>query len=393
MKLAFSLGILSLSFLMFSCASDRKIQKADSSDKIAVIINNMTLEEKVGQLFVVRPEQIDPDITLEQLRIERNAVTTVVTNKIKINYQKYPVCGFAIFDQNIKSPQQLKIFTKELRKLGKYRENEIRPYIFIDEEGGVVARLANRKDFGVPKFNNMGIEAKKVKSEAEKKEIIRNAGKQIGAYLKEYDIDVDFAPVCDVNTNPKNPIIGERAFSNNPELAGMLALEFLAGLRENNIEGCLKHFPGHGDTATDTHLGFAKSNKNWDELVHCEMIPFKMGIDADAKFIMTAHIALPEFNGNSIPSTLSYRVLTEKLRNEMNFNGIIITDGMEMGAIHKVYDSGDAAVQAILAGVDIVLMPYDFEEAFNSVVQAVKNGEISETRLNESVERILEFKL
>lgn len=380
--------------LLSSCESNKAVKSVLISDdsKITALVERMTLEEKVAQLFVLRPEQIDPEISLEELRISRTRFTTEITEQIEKNYKKYPIGGIAIFGQNIKSPQQLKQFNSSIHQLGKLTKHKIQPLIFVDEEGGKVTRLACHQDFSLPQFSDMQLLTNSKDRIGNRRKIIYETGRTIGKYLQEYGFDVDFAPVCDVNTNPKNPVIGTRAFSYDPKIAGLLSAQFLQGLNDYKVEGCLKHFPGHGDTETDTHYGYAKSDKSWIELLDCEMIPFKIGIENGAKFIMTAHISLPEVTGNSIPATLSYEILTEKLRGELNYNGVIITDAMEMGAIQNQYTSGEAAILALEAGADIILMPYDFEEAFFAVLNAIKTGRLSEHRINESVKRILKVK-
>ena len=171
-----------------------------------------------------------------------------------------------------------------------------------------------------------------------------------------------------------------------------MVTNYLQGLKDAGITGCIKHFPGHGDTKADTHYGYARSMKTWDELKDCEMVTFKAGIAWGCQLIMTAHIGLPNVTGSDIPSTMSPIILQDKLREELGYQNIIITDGMEMGSITQQYSSGEAAVASILAGVDIVLGPKDFVKAFDAVIKAVENGTISEERINQSVRRILKLK-
>ena len=364
----------------------------ESDVSIENIINSMTIEEKVAQLFIIRPEQLDPSISQEEMHKNDSPHTTEISTAFCENYKKYPVCGFTIFNCNIKSPKQLKTFNQNIHQLSETTSLKIRPLICIDEEGGKISRLASLKNFSLPEFAPMGTLTNNKMTFSQREEIYKNAGKTIGRYLKEYEIDVDFAPVFDVNTNPANPVIGTRAFSSNPKITGRLAIQFLYGLRENGIEGCLKHFPGHGDTSTDTHLNFSKIDKTKEQLFKCELLPFKYGIKNNASLIMTAHISIPNVTGDFMPASLSYKIQTELLRNELKFFGLIITDALEMGAIEKLYDSGTAAVMALLAGADILLIPYDFYMAYNTVVDAVKTNIIPESRINQSLFRILYFK-
>lgn len=369
--------IYSLIFIL-GCTSTK-------TERIEVYSTNnyeLSLRQKIGQLFVIRPEAINKNITLEILHSQYCPGTTEITPDMQELYQEYPAGGFCIFDRNIKNPDQIKKLNSQIHKLFSPS-----PLIFIDEEGGPVSRIANNKNFEVPQFKNMGEIGKSGKTEN-----AYMAGYKIGNYLKEYGFNVDFAPIADVNTNPKNPIIGSRAFSQNPDIAAQMDISFLQGLHDNNIYGCLKHFPGHGDTQTDTHKGYAETTKNWNELKNCEMITFQKGIDFGVQIIMTAHIAAPKVTGTNEPATISSLLLTEKLRGEMGYKGIIITDAMEMGAIRKEYNSAEAAVRAIEAGADIILMPFNYREAFEGIFEAVKSGRISEKRIDESVNRILALK-
>lgn len=335
-------------------------------------LEEMTLTEKVGQLFNIRVEALDVTAT---------SYCTQESASIVSGFNRHPCGGITLYAGNIKSPTQIQAFTKFLHGLGNF------PLLCIDEEGGRVARIANNSNFNVPKYTSMG--ALGATGESWR---AREAGGNIGRYLLYYGFDVDLAPVSDVNTNPENVVIGDRAFGSSPDLVADMASQFLLGLQEEKVEGCLKHFPGHGDTKADTHYGYAESLKTWDELKECEMIPFRKGIQAGAKMVMTAHVCLPNVTGGSTPSTLSSVILQDILRKELGFQGIIITDSMGMGAITQEYAADEAAIAAIEAGVDIVLDPADYEKAFDAVVAAVESGRISEDRINESVARILELK-
>lgn len=334
-------------------------------------LDQMTLREKVGQMFIIHPEKL----------VASGAAQTQGSSEMKAYFEKYPAGGVTLFAQNIKTPEQTKAFTKFIHELPNY------PLICVDEEGGRVARIGRNNNFNVVTYASMN--AVGATGNPEK---AFEAGNNIGLYLKLYGFDVDFAPVADVNTNPDNTVIGDRAFSDKPDVAAQMVAKFLNGLQKTSVEGCLKHFPGHGDTKTDSHYGYAETLKSWEEISACEMIPFRKGIEAGAQMIMTAHISAPKVTGTEEPSTLSYKMVTEKLRNELGFKGIIITDGMGMAAISKQYTPAEAAELAIKAGIDIVLLPPDYPSAFEAIVQAVETGRIPESRINESVDRILKFK-
>lgn len=369
-------SIFYISFLLFI------LFPAFSESDIDFVIRNMTLREKVGQLFIISPESIDIQILQKERQLKKEIGLIEVSPEAKKYYRNYPAGGFIFFGKNIKNPDQLKKLTTDLHHLG-----NIKPLLFIDEEGGSVARIAKTPGFEVPTFDNMKILAANQNLKA-----VHDAGNQIGEYLLEYGFDVNFSPVADVDTNPKNPVIGSRAFSSKPDEVSVLAYEMLLGLQEKGIQGCYKHFPGHGDTNTDTHLEYSEINKTWKELFECELVPFIYGIEHNIPMIMTAHISIPNITGNKIPASLSYDVITKILREELNYDGIAITDSLMMKAITNHYSTGEAAILTILAGNDFILLPKDYETAFNAVLDAVNSNIISESRLDESLQRILKFK-
>lgn len=337
---------------------------------------NMSLREKVGRLFIVRPESLEPairyasDAELPPYRLQE------VSDGMRRRAQDYPVGGVLLYGHNIGNPAQLKRFIRDLKELpGK-------PLLCVDEEGGRVSRVANNDAFGLPRFESAAALA------AAGPEATCDAARTIGTYLRRFSFDIDFAPVADVNTNPQNIIIGTRAFSDDPHRAAPLVAAYVRGLQDAGVTACLKHFPGHGDTLADTHLGYAFTQKTWEEMDACEMIPFREGIRAGARLIMAAHIATPGVSGDKLPATLSSAILTGKLRGEMGYEGLIITDALEMGAITRLYGSGEAAVRALQAGADLLLCPLDLCAAFDAVLDAVRSGVLSETRLDESVRRI-----
>ena len=336
----------------------------------------MALREKVGQLFIVRPESLEPAIRYDSDAELPPYKLQIVSEGMRRRAKEYPVGGVLLYGHNIAGPAQLKRFIRELKALPGA------PLLCVDEEGGRVSRIANNPAFDVPRYESAAALA------AAGPEATFAAARTIGHYLKEYGFDIDFAPVADVNTNPKNIIIGTRAFSDDPLHAAPLVSAYVRGLQDAGVTACLKHFPGHGDTLADTHLGFAFTQKTWQEMASCEMIPFVEGIRAGARLVMAAHIATPAVTGNKQPATLSPVILTGKLRGEMGFDGVIITDALEMGAITRLYGSGEAAVRALQAGADLLLCPLDLCAAFDAVLDAVRSGVLSETRLDESVRRI-----
>ena len=344
-------------------------------------LKQMTLQQKVGAMFFVRPEALDTDFYYDSPSVLKSYNLQEVNDRMRETARVYPPGGVILFAHNIKDEPQLSQFIKDLRSLPS------QPLMCIDEEGGSVARLANNPNFRVPKFANMGSLAASGRTNE-----VMAASTAIGEYLKRYGFDIDLAPVADVNTNPRNVVIGARAFSNEPRVAAEMVKAYLKGLQKSGVIGCLKHFPGHGDTQADSHFGYAMSRKTWDEIKDCEMIPFEAGIDAGAHIIMTAHISLPNVTGSNVPSTLSPMILQEKLRGELGYQGLIMTDAMEMGAILRQYPVEDAAVMAIKAGVDVLLCVREYPKVFDAVLNAVRRGEIPESRIDESVRRILKIR-
>lgn len=338
------------------------------------VLGKMSLREKVGQLFIVRPEAL-----AENSNAETAPATDRVDDAVISRIEEYPVGGIALFSRNITSAEQLPMFISDLQSSSKYPL-----FIAVDEEGGRVARIANSDFFNVASYKSMEDIGKS--GDASKAEEV---GRQIGSYLKELGFNLDFAPVADTNTNPQNIVIGDRSYGSDPALVARMVSAQLDGMHDSGIMGTLKHFPGHGDTKDDTHSGYVSIEKTWDELKECELVPFISALDK-ADTIMVSHITVTSID--KLPSSLSYEIITRKLRNELGYNGVIITDSMAMGAVADSYTSDIAAVMAVKAGADIILMPESLEKSFNGVLNAVNSGEISISRIEESAERVLTLK-
>jgi beta-N-acetylhexosaminidase len=373
------IAILTCDLVLTACSKDDAVETP--TDEVEAQLEQMTLREKVGQMFYIRMESLDPSIEWTTYDDLADINILDVTENMKRVNEQYPVGGIILYAWNIEDEAQLARIIPQIRALNGL------PLVCIDEEGGRVARIANNPNFDVKKYESMA----SIGATGDP----RNAyecGNTIGTYLKRYGFDIDFAPVADVNTNPENVVIGPRAFSDDPAVAAPMVVNYLQGLKDAGITGCIKHFPGHGDTKADTHYGYASTQKTWDEMLNCEMVTFKAGIQWGCQLIMTAHIGAPKVTGSDVPATMSPIILQDKLRGELGYQDIIITDGMEMGAITQQYTSAEAAVGSIQAGADIVLGPRYFTEAFDAVIAAVNNGTISEERINQSVRRILKLK-
>ena len=368
--------------LVVTACTNYDVPATSQAEQVEQELQQMTLREKVGQMFYVRPEVLDTTIhwtaysELENLKLQQ------LNDRMTALNADYPVGGVILYAWNIDNESQLAGFISQIRSLNGS------PLLCIDEEGGRVARIANNPNFDVKKYESMETIGK-TGDPANAYE----CGNTIGTYLTKYGFDIDFAPVADVNTNPDNVIIGPRAFSDDPAVAAPMVTNYLQGLKDAGITGCIKHFPGHGDTTADTHYGYAKSLKTWDEMLQCEMVTFSAGIKWGCQLIMTAHIAAPNVTGSDVPSTMSPIILQDKLRGELGYRNIIVTDAISMGAITNQYTTAQAAVGSILAGSDIVLDPRNYVEAFDAVMAAVADGTISEERINQSVRRILTLKL
>ena len=349
------------------------VSAAARIDPVEERLAAMSLREKVGQLFVVRVEALDPSGQSDSTRL---------TWAERQGLKKYPVGGIVVFRQNVKSPEQLKKLLADFQAA-----SGTGLLTAVDEEGGSVARLANASGFDLPQYQS----AQAVGTTGDPANA-RAMGQIIGGYLKTCGLNLDFAPVADVNTNPANTVIGNRAFSSDPAVAAQMVASAVQGFHDAGILCTLKHFPGHGDTAEDSHYGTASSTKTWAEMRETELKPFAAGIAAGADVVMTAHITTPNATQDGLPASLSYTMLTERLRGELGFTGVICTDSLSMQAIRDHYSAAEAAVAALNAGADLLLMPPDLPEAFDGVLEAVQNGTISEERLNESVRRILMLK-
>ncbi len=291
-------------------------------------------------------------------------------------------CGnFCISAANASTTEGLCAMTDELRKMA-YRLVGEYPFISIDQEGGRVTRFYEGAAMIANAMNYSAIGADRTK--------MTEVGFRLGKILRALGCNIDNAPVLDVNIDPMNPIIGTRAYSDDPEKVAELGVGFSRGLEKAGVITAVKHFPGHGNVSADTHLATAVNRVDGETLRKTEFLPFRRAFEAGAGATMTAHVSFSEFGEK--PATLSREIVTDLLRGEMGFDGVVITDSLIMRAIANAYPKGEAAVLAILAGCDQLLYyPFkkDFvEEAVNALYEAVESGRISEARIDESCERI-----
>ncbi len=348
----------------------------DTPERAAQIVAGMTLEDKVAQMFMVTP----------------NALTgfsgvTAAGDTTREAYQNRPVGGLIYMGDNLTDREQTTTMLTNMQAFAIERTG-LPVFLGVDEEGGRVARIAGNAEFGVTNVGDM----KTIGATGDPQNAY-SAGNTIGTYLAQLGFNVDFAPVADVLTNPDNTVIGDRSFGSDPQMvAGMVTAE-LQGLSDAGVLGAVKHFPGHGGTSGDSHNEAVSLDRTLEELTAQEFVPFQNAVNAGAPFVMVGHISVPGVTGDNTPASLSGRMITEILRGQMGYNGIVITDGMNMKAVTNSYNSDAASVMAVQAGVDMILMPANFETAYNGVLEAVRNGTITEERINESVVRIVTAKL
>lgn len=346
------------------------------AEQVEKQLNEMPLDEKILQMFFITPEALTGFETV-----------TAAGNTTEQAIQQYPVGGLVYFAQNLQNPDQ----TKEMLENTKHFYEELgkqQPFLAVDEEGGSVTRIGNNPGFSVAKIDDMSSLGERGDLEE-----ASQTGHTIGRYLADLGFNLDFAPVADVLTNSENTVVKKRSFGSDPRRVSDMALAVAESLEAEGIHAVMKHFPGHGATAADTHAGYAYTEKTLEELFEEELVPFQEGIQSGITLIMVAHISVPEITGDDTPCSLSEYMITEVLREKMGYDGIVVTDAMNMGAINNQYSSSEAVVKAVQAGADMILTPANFTEAFNGVKTAVDNGNITEERINESVRRILKVKL
>lgn len=330
--------------------------------------SEMSIEDKVAGLFMVTPESITGVGTATQ-----------AGDGTQEALNQYAVGGLVYFSSNILDRDQITTMLAKTVSMSNYPI-----FLAVDEEGGDVSRVANSK-IEVTKVDDMAaIGAGGDASQA------ADAGRTIGSYLSEIGFNVDFAPVADVAG--EGSALGNRSFGSDPQMVGEMAAGAVSGIEGEGVSACLKHFPGLGSTSEDTHDGRVEITKSLEEMRAADFVPFSAGIEAGADFVMVSHATAPALDEDNVPSSLSKKVITDTLRGELGFDGVVITDALDMTAITDYYTPEEAAVMAIEAGADMLLMPEDFEKAYNAVLASVQDGTISEERINESLDRIYRVK-
>ena len=342
-----------------------EVEKVEKVDIIKEQLEKMSLEEKVGQLFI--------------FGFDNDEIESTVLNLVQEHY----IGGFIFFKKNISTLEEGLYNLNTLKEMNK--DNPIPLFLAVDEEGGRVSRMP--RDF-------LKLPSPKKIGDIDNEDISFEYGRILGNRLGSLGFNMDFAPVLDVNSNPKNPVIGDRSFGSTVEPVVDNGLMAMKGIQSKNIISVVKHFPGHGDTKIDSHVDLPIVDKNMEELETLELTPFKKAIEANADSIMIGHILFPKIDEKN-PATFSKNIINDVLREEVSFDGLIISDDMTMGAIMENYNVEDAVVEFFKAGGDIALVCYEKDIQLNlprRIIEEIKSGNISEAEIDTKVYRILKIK-
>lgn len=346
------------------------VLSGEGADRAEELLRGMSLHEKICQMMVVTPETLTG--------VDRVTAAGQVTRDA---LNEYPVGGVILFADHLIDGVQTTGMISNLKEYAKERVGA-EVFVSVDEEGGRVARVAQK--LGTTPLHAM-YEYRFSGTET----AYENAA-VIAADIAQFGFNLDLAPVADTWSNPKNQVIGDRAYSDSYEDAAKLIAAAVSGFHSQNVMCTLKHFPGHGDTAEDSHTGSAYVYRTRAELYAGELLPFIAGIDAGADMVMAGHITLPELD--SLPASLSPAIITGLLRNELGYDGVVITDSLSMRALTDLYGSREIAVMAVAAGDDLLLCQSGMRDMVETLENAVATGEIAEERIDESVGRILRLK-
>lgn len=367
--------ILIVVFILFTgCTNGKTDELSDETtpqptppekDPIEEQIKLMSLDEKLGQMIMVGLNGY------------------VVDNAARQMLESYHVGGFILYGSNVESQEQLLALTNSLKSINS--ASKLPLLISVDEEGGRISRMPKElKD--IPTNKEIG----KINNE----EFSYKIGGLLAAEVKAFGFNMDFAPVLDINSNPKNPVIGDRAFGADERVVSNLGVQTMKGIEASGVIPVVKHFPGHGDTSVDSHVGLPSVDNDLERLKSFELLPFTNAIENGADVVMAAHILLPKIDGEN-PATMSKAIIMGILREQMNYDGVVITDDMTMGAIVENYEIGAASVKSVEAGSDIILVAHGNDNALavlEKMKEAVEQGLVSEERINKSVYRILKLK-
>lgn len=360
-------------FMLVGCGTTNKKEEETKEkkeevdpikEKVDSVMKDMTLDEKIGQMIIIYYYSDSMDDTL------------------KISLDTVHPGGFILFKQNITTYDKTLKLIKDIKERSK-----IPMFISVDQEGGNVQRLLSLSDktvSNIPYMYNVG--------NMNDTELAKDLGKVIAEELRVFGINMDFAPVLDVFSNSDNTVIGKRSFGTSSEVVSSMGLALGTGLKENGIIPVYKHFPGHGNTAVDSHVSLPIVDKTKEELYDLDLKPFQEAIKSGVDVIMIGHLAVPSITGDNTPASLSKKLVTDLLKDELGYNGLVVTDALNMKALTNYYEQNEIYVKAIEAGVDLLLMPSSSRECAKAIKQAVEEGRLSEEQIDESVRKILTLK-
>lgn len=355
-------------------------ESSTKKEDAQILLDSMSLEEKLEQMIIIDIPYIYED---------NNQVNfTKVTESVKEFFKTRKPGGIILSKNNMINKEQTTAMISEIQNM----KDKVPFFITVDEEGGRVSKIPIKLNIqAATEIGNTGNPEKAFE-----------AAQTIGKSLKQLGFNVDYAPVMDVNTNPNNPIIGDRAFSSDPKIVSQFGVEFINGLRKEGILSTSKHFPGHGDTSADSHKGFVEVSHDINRIRNVELLPFREAIKNNVDFVMVGHISVPALDSSRTPASLSKPIVTDLLKNEMGFKGVVITDALDMGAITQNYDKYESVKLAINSGNDIALIPditiipgkdiSQYDELIKYLKDEVNKGNIKQERIDDAVMRILKAK-
>lgn len=343
------------------------------TQKIDELLASMTTEQKVAQLFITSPENLTGV-----------GLATAAGQMTHDAISERPVGGIIYAQGNLQEEEQTMTMLETTQRYSKEAVG-LPMFLAVVEEGGENSTVGGNEGFGIARVSS----ASNMSSTDE----ARSNYKNIGDYLLKLGFNLDLAPVADIANNPNSTTMKKRSFGSDPAVVTDMVRAATQGLDDSGILSCAKHFPGIGGAEGDSASGAITSHRTADEMKTTELLPFEAAISEGTPFIMVGHLSVSQITGNTAPASLSSQVVTDLLRNELGYQGIIITDELGLAAVTDAYTSSEAAVLAIQAGNDMILKPKDFDAAYNAVLDAVNSGRISEDRLNESLRRILGAKI
>ena len=368
MKKKFIILFIFIITILTGCSNNKKVsnkdfEKLSIEEKVNYKMDNLSIDEKIAQMLIVYYIGDEYDENLSN-----------IIKEVKPG-------GFILMSDNITTYDRTLNFVK-----GMQNDSDIPMIISTDEEGGSVQRIKGIRDISVtdiPYMYYLG--------QTKDKNLAYKVGEIIANELRTIGVNLTYAPVMDIYSNPNNTVIGKRSFGSDPNTVYDMATSLKNGIEDNLVNTCIKHFPGHGDTETDSHFETPIINKTLVELENSDLLPFIKSIN-DTNMIMVGHIALPKITNSSIPASLSKEIVTDILKNKYNYRGLVITDALNMRSLTNNYSDKEIYTMAINAGVDLLLMPNGSKNAIKYIKEAIDDEEIDINTINESVRKILTYK-